>query len=313
LVVSSKSHRLVAAFALAIGGPSSAQITHHVSDMAQLITAIDAYTGGDTIQFTADINLTWTLPALNADVTINGNGHTLSGSSFWRGFTAYAGNITIMNLTISETRALGGDGGFNGRGGGGGGGLGAGGAVFIRSGATVTLDNVALVANSAVGGRGGFAATTLAASSSGGGGGGLWQAGGMPRVSGAAPGGGDVNGQGGSTAELATGNAGFGGGGQGSGVIDTFEYFGGSGGFGGGGGGGSAITGGSAAGTGGLGGYGGGGGGGNGNGSIPGTGGFAGADGQGGLPGPGGSIQGWAAREPAWAVPFFSWRAAPST
>jgi len=288
---------VLAGLFLGLAGVLSGQTTFSVGNAGQLNTAISTHVAGDTIEFTADISLAGfgQLSSLGTDVTINGNGHTLDGAAAWRGFTIYAGQVAITGLTIANTRALGGDGGYNGRGGGGGGGLGAGGALFIRTGASVTLTDVVLLANSAAGGRGGFASSGIAGSQGGGGGGGMAGAGTNPQSSGAAaPGGGDVNGQGGSTASVSTGNAGFGGGGQGSSLQGGLEFFGGSGGFGGGGGGGSALVGGSGAGSGGIGGYGAGGGGGNGNGSLAGTSGFAGGVAQAGLVS-GGFTQGWGA------------------
>src|SRR2546428_12837626 len=102
-------------------------------------------------------------------VTINGNGNSISGAGQFRGLFAYAGSSVISNLTITNARAKGGNGGN--AYGPGGGGAGLGGALFVGSTAAVTLNNVHFIANSAVGGGGGGAPRggTLAAPRAGGG------------------------------------------------------------------------------------------------------------------------------------------------
>ena len=111
------------------------------------------------------ITLTSQLPVvLGNNTTIDGgaNNITLSGANTYRGFfigdagqTANgATHATIENLTITQTKAVGGAGGNLGYGGGGGG-AGMGGAVFVSSTATVTVANLALTSNQAVGGAGG--------------------------------------------------------------------------------------------------------------------------------------------------------------
>lgn len=111
------------------------------------------------------ITLTSQLPVvLGNNTTIDGgaNNITLSGANTYRGFfigdagqTANGAiHATIENLTITQTKAVGGAGGNLGYGGGGGG-AGMGGAVFVSSTATVTVANLALTSNQAVGGAGG--------------------------------------------------------------------------------------------------------------------------------------------------------------
>ncbi len=136
--------------------------------------------GAHTIRFlgaaaSGTITLASPLPLIKANVNIDGPGVgslTLSGGGTTRVFFVESGNVTIRNVTISGGRAKGGNGGSSGSGGGGGGGLGAGGAVFVRSGASVTLDNVTVQNNNATGGNGG-GSTGDAAANGGGGGGGL--------------------------------------------------------------------------------------------------------------------------------------------
>ena len=72
-----------------------------------------------------------------------------------------SGTVAINDLTITNAKAQGGNGGTQGMavknfgGGGGGGGAGLGGALFVASGANVTVSNVNLRANLARGGNGG--------------------------------------------------------------------------------------------------------------------------------------------------------------
>ena len=82
------------------------------------------------------------------------------------------GNLTLENLTLSDGRAIGGDGGTNlgDDGGGGGGGAGLGGAIYNQGGLVVRGST--LVANTAQGGAGGAASDNVGADSGGGAGGG---------------------------------------------------------------------------------------------------------------------------------------------
>ncbi len=251
------------------------------------------------------------LAAINLDsgssLTINGSNDTLNGGGLYRGLFVYAGSVTIDNLTIADTKALGGNGG-NGNSGGGGGGGGLGGGLFVASAGSVTLSDVNFSSDSATGGNGGSgsgsgkgggggmggnggSASNLAA----GGGGGLGGAGGAGNstgspgsaglVQGAAGGGSSSSGQGGGASgggggggndTSGVGNEAAGGGGIGGGSGNTTSG-GGIGGFGGGGGAGGGGTG--HIGDGGHGGFGGGGGGG---GQAGGSGGFGGGGAGGG-------------------------------
>ena len=249
----------------------------NVSDDASLRNALTSAVSGDTINLTSDITVTGgDLPAIEKDVTLNGNSHVINGANNYRGLFVYSGNVAINNLTINGTVAHGGAGGAGKYGGGGGAGLGGG--LFIANGAHVTTSNVQITNDSAVGGAGGAADST---GSSGlvGGGGGLGGNGGGGGPTGNVGGGGGVgsgaSGGTGSTnggvgivqrtlfppypaGESSTAGGIFGGGGGGSnssagygggggGVIAAHNGqsngFGGSGGFGGGGGGGIRIAG----------------------------------------------------------------------
>jgi hypothetical protein len=245
----------------------------------------------DVINITADITLSGVLPALNLSdaLTINGGGFRIDGAAAVRGLVAWAGDVTINNLTFFRLAASGGDGGR-----GGGGGAGLGGGLFVHTGASVTLDTVTFDGNRAVGGAG-----STFISNGGGGGGGMGGAGqasfngggggfgtgaytasqagvvvggasgGAGAVAGGAAGG--VGGAGASAVSSGGGGGVGGGAGGGAGV----SFTGGAGGFGGGAGGGS---------NGGAGGFGGGGGAGSGA-ADGGAGGFGGGGGSGAVGG----------------------------
>ena len=77
--------------------------------------------------------------------TISGGGNTIDGGG-QSGFFVQSGALTISKTTLQNFHTTGGAGS--------GGGAGAGGAIFVNSGATVTLNNVNLLANTAQGGAG---------------------------------------------------------------------------------------------------------------------------------------------------------------
>ncbi len=245
-----------------------------VDTEAELRSALLAAANGDTIAFAGDITLTADLPAVQRNVTIAGNNHTLDGANAYRGFLVYSGSVTVANLTITHARAIGGAGGL-----GGGGGAGMGGALFVRTGATVNVNNLSLLSNAAVGGAGGSGVMGGGGGMGGNGavgGGGLGvganggaagTAGASGIVHGAASGGAGLNGAAGGAQGGGGGggqsNIGGGGGGVGGGAgteagVPPFTSLvrGGAGGFGGGGGAGAVGT----MGVGGGGGFGGGGG-----------------------------------------------------
>ena len=279
-----------------------------------------------TINLTADIKLDGAhhIEVVTRNVTINGtvNGvrHVIDGGGTQRGFLVGEGNVVLRDLEMTRLLAAGGDGGGNAQSSSGGGGMGAGAAVFVRSGATVTLDNVTLLDNKAVGGNGGSVSGWGIGATGGGGmggnggqgdvgthgtqGGGLFNAGGGPGA-GSGSTAIDYDGGGGGAGSSAGGTGGFGGGGgggrfgDGARTPDGFERPspGGQGGFGGGGGGGGPAAGPDSRLRGQIGGAGGFGGGGGGaqvdKDGRPGEGGFGGGDGSksgGGGAGMGGAI-----------------------
>ncbi|MBA4029297.1 MAG: hypothetical protein C0478_00005, partial [Planctomyces sp.] len=175
-------HWLYAATLLVAGSAGSAQaetftVTNNndsgAGSLRQAILDAEATGGADVINIANNLGtITLTTGGLfiSDSVTINGGvGNSVSGNDAYRPFFVNAGTVTISNLTIQNGLAKGGDGG-NGSYSSGGGGMGAGGAVFARSGANVTLDTVTLVGNRAVGGNGGVANNETYITGGGGGG-----------------------------------------------------------------------------------------------------------------------------------------------
>ena len=299
----------LAAPPLLAAGPAAAQTSctatstlFCVSDQTSLRNALSSAVNGDTISFTGNVSLTKGAgvndpPAITSNLTILGNGYSLNGGPYYSlsygGLFVDTGTVSISNLTITNLYRQGGAGNLGQFAGGGGAGLGGG--LFVGSTAHVTLDNVQVTSNTAVGGGGGGIASFAQGAA---GGGGLGGSGGIP-FNGASGGGGGIGatasggstgieglpgivtgaGSGGSSyggqAGGADGGGGGGGiaGGSGGGGINPGAaglITGGNGGFGGGGGGGA---------SGGAGGFGGGGGGG--DASNGGAGGFGGGGGGG--------------------------------
>jgi len=264
---------------------------HPVNGESDLRAAIASAASGDTITFNADVMLTQDLPAVQNNVTIFGNDKVLDGAGTYRGFfvVKFSGGlsapvaVTIQDLTISNARARGGVGRD-----GGGGGAGLGGALFVADLATVTLSNVELETNSALGGPGGGSGVF-----GGGGGGGLGGFGGLGTGGGGGGagtgasggnGGLGIDGAAGIMTGLPSGGNGSGGTNAGAGGSDGGGGGGASGTSSGGGGGGVAGLNGSSS-DGGRGGFGGGGGGAGESSRIGGTGGYGGGGGASGIAG----------------------------
>ncbi len=215
-------------------------------------TAVAAVAGAasgstTTINITNGFTLTSSLAqiqASNANVTVivTGNSQAINGASTYQGIQVNGANaptVNISNLSVTNTKAVGGTGqnGQNGyysaglsygSGGGGGGGLGAGGGLFVGSGANVTLASVTFTGNAAQGGIGGIggSAQNAGADPINGGNGG---AGGTVN-NGSTVGGGGSGGTGGHAGvQGTTGTAGptlgdGGGGGGGSGTTNSTSY-----------------------------------------------------------------------------------------
>ena len=155
-------------------------------DLATQAGSIAASGGSSAApQFTIDIRSNIDLAQLGGDlkafnlagdasVTVNGNGHTLDGEQTYMGLFAYAGAVNVNDLTIANTRTVGGTGGLAPAAGGGGAGLGGG--LFVAAGADVTLTDVIFSGDSATGGaggKGGLAPSARSLQITKGGGGGL--------------------------------------------------------------------------------------------------------------------------------------------
>ncbi len=107
----------------------------------QIIAAnTDAPTGGcpagrgpDTINLARDIKLSSRLPTITSDITINGNGNTISGNRLYRIFDVDGGKLTVNNLIMTRGSAS----SFGG------------GAIRLRNGAQVTVNDSSFVENTA--------------------------------------------------------------------------------------------------------------------------------------------------------------------
>lgn len=247
------------------------------SQLAAVILSLNGHTDDNVIFVNQDFSLsTRVTPIALGDggtLTIQGANHTINGQDAFQAFFVTSGNVVFNNINVTHARSLGGTGGTGvGRdGGGGGGGAGLGGAIFVSTGARVTVSGGSFTLNAAIGGNGGYPGQYNGAVASGGGGGGALGLGGTGATNGGnavlngglvtgGRGGGFVNpgttagfGQGGAGAgspSPAAGIGGYGGGGGGRGTGGVGR----NGGFGGGGAGGSPNSGSGY----GLGGYGGG-------------------------------------------------------
>ena len=98
--------------------------------------------GADTISLERDIKLFAKLPSITSTITIEGNGHTISGDERFRIFTVDGGTVTMNNVTLTEGYIENGEGG----------------AVLVQNGAKVTISNSRIVSNFA--GDGGAIAVT---------------------------------------------------------------------------------------------------------------------------------------------------------
>jgi|GEM_PF-2575332 len=140
----------------------------HVATAADLNAAIAAIDVGGTyarpgLAYTITLDAGVTLGAdpyavnlpAGGSLTLDGGGNTLDGGGLHRGLFVYAGQVTIENLTIADTSAIGGAGGAGALPGGGGAGLGGG--VFVGAAGTVTLADVQFAGDSAIGGNAGAA------------------------------------------------------------------------------------------------------------------------------------------------------------
>lgn len=229
--------------------PAMAIDVANQTDWNTAVAAVAAAGANSTvsINFVSGFTLSSSLAqiqASNANVIVNitGNGQTINGASSFQGIQVNGANaptVSISNLAITNTAAIGGNGqnGQNGyfsgglaygSGGGGGGGLGAGGGLLVGSGANVTLTAVTFTGNTARGGAGGNGGSAQNAAADpvkggDGGAGGAANNGGASGGGGAGGTGGHAGGQG--TTGTAGGTLGDGGGGGGgSGTTNSSTY-----------------------------------------------------------------------------------------
>ena len=142
---------------------SAGTLTINISGLLALNT-LPAVANGETLTIVSNVGTVTKLTAVPDIAAINlhsgvslviagSNNAILDGGNTVRGLFAYAGNVTVNNLTIENTVAQGGSGSNAGFAGGGGAGLGGG--LFVGATATVTLNSVSFSTNKAFGGAGG--------------------------------------------------------------------------------------------------------------------------------------------------------------
>ena len=104
-----------------------------------------AGTSHDVITIAEDITLTEALPPITGTITIEGGGYRISGNNKFRIFDVNGGNLTLRNLSLTNGRAK------------------SGGAIKLREGASVTVEQVVFRGNGAI--NGGAIASTSASDS----------------------------------------------------------------------------------------------------------------------------------------------------
>ena len=86
------------------------EVLFFASSYDEMANAIQSAISGDTIRLTADITMTDHPPPIVKRVTIEGDGHTISGNDQYRiFFVAERGDLTIKDLTLTKGRAQDGD------------------------------------------------------------------------------------------------------------------------------------------------------------------------------------------------------------
>ena len=90
-----------------------------------------AGSGHDVIRLSEDIDLVAPLPPIASEITIEGNGHTLSGADKFRIFDVDGGALTLGNLTLTGGKAS------------------RGGAILLRHGGRAIAADVTFIKNSA--------------------------------------------------------------------------------------------------------------------------------------------------------------------
>lgn len=114
------------------GAAPGVDAADNFTDLSTAILAANS-NGSGTITLSQNINLSAALPPITGSVAIDGGGHTISGNEAYRIFDVNGGALELANVTLSEGNA----------------GEGAGGAIRMRNGARVTIENATLSHNRA--------------------------------------------------------------------------------------------------------------------------------------------------------------------
>ena len=112
--------------ALLLASPAQAAVDFE-SLASQIRTA--NRNGSGTIILAADITLASALPAITSAITLEGNGHSISGDAQFRIFDVNGGSLTVVNATLTKGRAE------------------SGGAIRMRNGARATIESSTLRGN----------------------------------------------------------------------------------------------------------------------------------------------------------------------
>ena len=89
-----------------IVGDVPGAVDFSVVSYSDLANAIRLASDGDTITLFGDITMTDHPPEIDKRITVEGNGHTISGDDTYRiFFVAQSGDLTIRNLTVTNGRA----------------------------------------------------------------------------------------------------------------------------------------------------------------------------------------------------------------
>ncbi len=113
--------------------PLPVDATESFDSLYAAIEAANSGSGINTIELSEDIILNAALPPIRDNITIDGNGHTISGADQFRIFDVDGGVLAIMNLTLTNGSSAEGNGA----------------AIRLLDGAQVTLSNTTLENNSA--------------------------------------------------------------------------------------------------------------------------------------------------------------------
>ena len=106
----------------------------HAANRDEPVGACPAGNGADTISIQADITLDSALPPITSEITIEGNGHIISGDERFQIFHVIGGRLTVNNATMKNGTGYGG------------------GAIRVRDGGELTIRNSSLRDNWAVAG-----------------------------------------------------------------------------------------------------------------------------------------------------------------